>query len=42
MPSQAGGRHSIRLFAARAIRPFYVNGAFDGEAMSHYFFEAAA
>lgn len=31
-----------RLFAARAIRPFYVSGAFDGEAMSHYFFEAAA
>ena len=31
-----------RLFSARAIRPFYVNGAFDGEAMSHYFFEAAA
>jgi len=30
------------LFSARAIRPFYVNGAFDGEAMSHYFFEAAA
>lgn len=31
-----------QLFAARAIRPFYVNGAFDGQAMSHYFFEAAA
>lgn len=31
-----------RLFAARAIRPFYVSGAFDGEAMSRYFFEAAA
>jgi uncharacterized protein (DUF58 family) len=31
-----------RLFAARAIRPFYVSGAFDGEAMSQYFFEAAA
>ena len=30
------------LFSAQAIRPFYVNGAFDGEAMSHYFFEAAA
>lgn len=31
-----------RLFSSRAIRPFYVTGAFDGEAMSHYFFEAAA
>ena len=31
-----------RLFSERAIRPFYMNGAFDGEAMSHYFFEAAA
>jgi uncharacterized protein (DUF58 family) len=31
-----------QLFAARAIRPFYVSGAFDGEAMSHYFFEAVA
>jgi len=30
------------LFSAQAIRPFYVNGAFDVEAMSHYFFEAAA
>lgn len=30
------------LFTARAIRPFYVNGVFDGEAMSHYFFEATA
>lgn len=30
------------LFTARAIRPFYVNGEFDGEAMSHYFFEATA
>jgi uncharacterized protein (DUF58 family) len=30
------------LFAARDIRPFYVQGAFDGEAMSHYFFEAVA
>jgi uncharacterized protein (DUF58 family) len=31
-----------RLFAARALRPFYVTGRFDGEAMSRYFFEAAA
>jgi hypothetical protein len=31
-----------QLFAARAIRPFYTGGAFDGEAMSRYFFEAAA
>ncbi|MBL8265247.1 DUF58 domain-containing protein [Steroidobacter sp.] len=30
------------LFAARGIRPFYVSGAFDGEALSHYFFEATA
>jgi uncharacterized protein (DUF58 family) len=30
------------LFAARAIRPFYVVGAFDGEAMSQYFLEASA
>jgi hypothetical protein len=31
-----------QFFAARAIRPFYVTGTFDGEAMSHYFFEATA
>lgn len=31
-----------RLFAARGIRPFYVSGEFDGEAMSRYFFEAVA
>jgi uncharacterized protein (DUF58 family) len=30
------------LFAARAIRPFYVAGAFDAEAMSQYFLEASA
>ena len=30
------------FFAARALRPFYMIGAFDGEAMSQYFFEAAA
>jgi hypothetical protein len=29
------------LFAARDLRPFYVIGAFDGEAMSRYFLEAA-
>jgi uncharacterized protein (DUF58 family) len=31
-----------RAFIARGIRPFYVNGAFDGEALSQYFFEATA
>jgi uncharacterized protein (DUF58 family) len=31
-----------RLFASRSIRPFYVSGEFDGEALSHYFFEATA
>lgn len=31
-----------RIFAARSIRPFHVRGAFDGEALSQYFFEAAA
>jgi uncharacterized protein (DUF58 family) len=31
-----------RLFESRDLRPFYVTGAFDGEAMSRYFFEAAA
>jgi uncharacterized protein (DUF58 family) len=30
------------LFAARAMRPFYVVGAFDAEAMSKYFLEAGA
>jgi len=30
------------FFTARALRPFYMIGAFDGEAMSQYFFEAAA
>ena len=30
------------LFSARGIRPFYVNGEFDGEALSDYFFEASA
>ncbi len=30
------------LLAARAIRPFYAHGCFDGEAMSRYFFEATA
>jgi uncharacterized protein (DUF58 family) len=30
------------FFAARSLRPFYVTGAFDGEAMSRYFFEASA
>jgi von Willebrand factor type A domain len=31
-----------RIFAAREIRPFYVEGDFDGEALSQYFLEAAA
>jgi hypothetical protein len=31
-----------RLFALRAMRPVYVTGHFDGEAMSQYFFEVAA
>ncbi len=31
-----------RFFAARSLRPFYVTGEFDCEAMSQYFFEAAA
>lgn len=30
------------LFAAHAIRPFYVQGAFDGDALSRYFFEVDA
>jgi hypothetical protein len=30
------------LFAARGIRPFYISGEFDSEALSHYFFEATA
>jgi uncharacterized protein (DUF58 family) len=29
-----------KLFAARGIRPFYISGEFDGEALSDYFFEA--
>jgi len=29
-------------FARHSLRPFYMQGAFDGEAMSRYFFEAAA
>ncbi|WP_116810088.1 DUF58 domain-containing protein [Steroidobacter cummioxidans] len=28
------------LFTARGIRPFYISGEFDSEALSHYFFEA--
>ena len=31
-----------RFFALRSIRPFYVTGAFDVDAMSEYFFEANA
>jgi uncharacterized protein (DUF58 family) len=29
-------------FARHALRPFYMQGEFDGEAMTRYFFEAAA
>jgi len=32
----------VRTFAARGIRPFFVEGEFDADAMSRYFFEAAA
>jgi len=36
-------RHELdRFFAARSIRPFFVSGAFDADAMSEYFFEANA
>jgi hypothetical protein len=31
-----------RFFASRSIRPFFVSGAFDADAMSDYFFEANA
>jgi hypothetical protein len=31
-----------QVFAARALRPFYVMDSFDSEAMSQYFFEVAA
>lgn len=31
-----------RIFAARGIRPFYVSGEFNSEALSRYFFEATA
>jgi hypothetical protein len=31
-----------QVFAARAMRAFYVTGRFDSEAMSQYFFEVAA
>jgi hypothetical protein len=30
------------LFTARGIRPFYITGEFDNEALSQYFFEATA
>ena len=30
------------LFTARGIRPFYISGEFDGEALSNYFLEATA
>lgn len=38
-------RHRAELdhaFITRNVRPFHAHGAFDGEAMSQYFFEAAA
>ena len=31
-----------QMFASRGMRPFYVTGRFDSEAMSQYFFEVAA
>jgi uncharacterized protein (DUF58 family) len=31
-----------QLFASSGLRPFYVTGAFDGDAMSQYFLEAIA
>jgi uncharacterized protein (DUF58 family) len=31
-----------QLFASRGMRPFFVTGQFDSEAMSQYFFEVAA
>jgi len=31
-----------RLFTRRGIRPFYMSGGFDSEALSSYFFEATA
>lgn len=31
-----------QVFAARAMRPFFVTGRFDSEAMSQYFFEVSA
>jgi hypothetical protein len=30
------------FFAARGLRPFYIEGAFDADALSRYFFEAGA
>jgi hypothetical protein len=30
------------FFSARDLRPFFIHGAFDAEAMSDYFFEATA
>jgi uncharacterized protein (DUF58 family) len=35
-------RELNQAFAARAMRPFYVTGHFNSEAMSQYFFEVAA
>jgi len=36
------GRELEQRFAARAIRPFHIRGAFDSEALSRYFFEISA
>ena len=32
----------VNYFAARAIRPFFIEGAFDADALSRYFFEGDA
>jgi hypothetical protein len=40
--ADARRRELSQAFAARAMRPFYVTGHFDSEAMSQYFFEVAA
>jgi hypothetical protein len=47
---RAGWREAVRarrdelngVFSSRGVRPFYVQGEFDGEALSHYFLEATA
>jgi hypothetical protein len=32
----------IRFFADRGLRPFFLTGRFDADALSQYFFEVAA